>query len=89
MPNARGTGLSAQVGRPSQDTALAAVAIALVLGFAFAGWGLLAPLFWLALATIGLAALARAKVGGQTGDVLGAAQQVGEVAALAAFASLL
>ncbi len=66
-----------------------AVGVALALGFAVAGWAILAPLLWLTLAAIGLAALARNKIGGQTGDVLGAAQQIGEIAALTAFASLI
>ena len=89
MPNARGAGLSAAVGRPAQATAFLAVGVALALGLAVAGWAILAPLLWLTLATIGLAALARAKIGGQTGDVVGAAQQLAEIAALTAFASLI
>ena len=88
LPNARGDGLSARVGRPAQETALLAAFVALAFGLLVAGWAILAPVFWLTLAVTGLAALARAKVGGQTGDVLGAAQQVAEIAALAAFASL-
>ncbi len=88
LPNARGAGLSAGLGRPSQETALLAVAVALVLGVAAAGWAILAPVFWLSLAVIGLAALTRAKVGGQTGDVLGAAQQISEIVVLTTFASL-
>ena len=89
LPNARGEGLSASVGRPSQGTALLAVGVALALSLAAVGWAILGPLLWLALATIGLAGLARAKIGGQTGDVLGASQQIGEVAVLIALASAL
>lgn len=89
LPNARGDGLSAAVGRPSQATAFLAAGVALGLGFAAVGWALLAPLLWLSLAAIGLAAVARAKIGGQTGDVLGAAQQIGEIAVLIALASVL
>ena len=89
LPNVRDDGLAAKVGRPAQTTALLAVATALVLGLSAVGWGLLGPLFWLALATIGFAAVARAKIGGQTGDVLGAAQQIAEIAALIAFACLI
>lgn len=88
LPNARGAGLSAEVGRPAQNTALLSVAAALVLGVATSGWTLLIPLFWLVLAIIGVAALARAKIGGQTGDVLGAAQQLGETVTVIALASL-
>jgi adenosylcobinamide-GDP ribazoletransferase len=39
-----------------------------------------------ALATLGLCALARAQIGGQTGDVAGATQQVAEIAVLLVFA---
>ncbi|MFC7703327.1 adenosylcobinamide-GDP ribazoletransferase [Plastorhodobacter daqingensis] len=39
--------------------------------------------------TSALAWLARIKIGGQTGDVLGASRQLTEVAALAAFAAAL
>jgi adenosylcobinamide-GDP ribazoletransferase len=35
-----------------------------------------------------VAGLARAKIGGQTGDVLGAAQQLAEIAALLALTAL-
>ncbi|WP_232630564.1 adenosylcobinamide-GDP ribazoletransferase, partial [Methylobacterium sp. Leaf118] len=35
-------------------------------------------------AAFGLAALARRRIGGQTGDVVGACQQVGEIAVLLA-----
>ncbi len=40
-------------------------------------------------ATLALAALARRKIGGQTGDVLGASQQLGELAALSVSVALL
>ncbi|MEM6578669.1 MAG: adenosylcobinamide-GDP ribazoletransferase, partial [Pseudomonadota bacterium] len=39
-------------------------------------------LFGAALASFAMAALAKAKIGGQTGDVLGAAQQISEIAIL-------
>lgn len=89
MPNARGAGLSSHVGRPGQDTATLAAALAALLALVTLGWAVLAPLLWVALATIALAAVARAKIGGQTGDILGASQQIGEIAALAAIAASL
>lgn len=88
MPNARGTGLSATVGRPSQATAFLAVGVAVALALMAAGSVILAPFLWLALGTVGLSAVARAKIRGQTGDVLGACQQIGEIAALTSLASL-
>lgn len=89
MPNARGAGLAQSVGRPGQDGATLGVLLALGLAFIALGAGVLAPLFWAALATIALAAIAREKIGGQTGDILGATQQVAEIAALLALAATL
>lgn len=84
LPNARGHGLSATIGRPSGGAALVASAVALVLALGLAGTAALPMALAVAGVTIGLGALARAKIGGQTGDVLGASQQLGELAALAA-----
>ncbi|GGD40529.1 adenosylcobinamide-GDP ribazoletransferase [Sinisalibacter lacisalsi] len=89
LPNARGDGLAQSVGRPAQDSATLGVLVALALAFAILGWGTLAPILWAAFAVIALAAIARAKIGGQTGDILGATQQVAEIAALAALAATL
>jgi len=84
---ARDDGLGARAGRLATGVFLAAaaatVAIALVTGLA--SLGLPRALFAAALgvaATGGVAALAKRRLGGQTGDVAGAAQQVAEVAAL-------
>jgi adenosylcobinamide-GDP ribazoletransferase len=89
LPNARGAGLSSHVGRPGQDTATLAVALAVLLALLSVGWTMLAPALWTALAAIAVAALAKAKIGGQTGDILGASQQIGEIAALLALAATL
>ena len=88
LPQVRTDGLARSVGRPRQDTASLAVIVALLAAFALVGWGLLAPVLWATLASIALAALARAKLGGQTGDILGASQQVAEIASLCAFAAI-
>lgn len=88
LPNARGAGLSQSTGRPDDRTA--ALAGLAALGLALAVWG--AGALWLALAAslpaLWLASLARARVGGQTGDVLGAAQVLAESAALVAASAL-
>lgn len=89
LPNARGSGLSSHVGQPGQDTATLAVALATLLAFVAVGWTMLAPLLWVALTTIAVAGIARAKIGGQTGDILGASQQLAEIAALAALTAAL
>lgn len=89
MENARGGGLSKAVGVPSRRTAAVAAAlgigIALLLGGG-AGVGMIALAGVFAL---GVARVAQAKIGGQTGDILGASQQLAEVAALAAAAAAL
>ena len=61
-----------------------AMALALGLALACAGWAALSAAVWAALAVAGMGALARTKLGGQTGDILGAAQQLAEIAALLA-----
>tara|TARA_R100000322_G_scaffold167763_2_gene136240 strand:- start:6419 stop:7225 length:807 start_codon:yes stop_codon:yes gene_type:complete len=88
MPNARGTGLAQSVGRPSQATATLGVLLAVGGAFLCIGTDVLAPLVWASLATLTVAVVAQRKIGGQTGDVLGATQQCAEIAALAALATL-
>jgi adenosylcobinamide-GDP ribazoletransferase len=82
-PPARPDGLSAAAGLPPADSVAAAALLGLVaLGLALgAAKGLIA----LVLLLVGLAVLrqiALAKIGGQTGDVLGALEQVAEVLVL-------
>jgi adenosylcobinamide-GDP ribazoletransferase len=85
LPHARKDGLAQQTGRPMGQTTMIAV------GFAALA-AVLAPevsTFWLivvaVLSTLGVATLARRKIGGQTGDVLGATQQIVELGILIAF----
>lgn len=83
LPNARGEGLSHATGRPSAATALVALLIAVAITVAVTGWTAV-PLVFAALgATLLLALIALRKIGGQTGDILGASQQLAEVACLA------
>ena len=78
-PNARGTGLSASVGRPAPQTAILAVA----LGGAIAALsGALPALIGAPLGALAVAIIAKRKIGGQTGDILGACQQCAETCAL-------
>jgi adenosylcobinamide-GDP ribazoletransferase len=80
---AREDGLGAMAGRPGKATALIAVVIGTLIAL-----GLLGPLRGaVALALSGMAvaataALARRQIGGYTGDVLGAFQQIGEIVML-------
>lgn len=88
LPHARADGLSHSVGRPGKATAAVAVALAIGISLALPGHGVPAMLSVTAVATLGCIALARARIGGQTGDILGATQQVTEIAALIAAAAL-
>ena len=82
VPNARQDGLSAQVGDVPLTAALVAVIIALIIAVIFSGWGGLMALIWASSGAFGVAWLAMKKIGGQTGDILGATQQVAEIAIL-------
>lgn len=89
LPNARGSGLSNSVGRPDGFVAGVACVLALVPGIALVGWGL--ALICVLAAVLGasaVAALARARIGGQTGDILGFVQQVSELAVLVALTAM-
>jgi adenosylcobinamide-GDP ribazoletransferase len=86
---ARTDGLSAAVGAPTNAQVATAAALALLIALLAIGFraGLLAAVVG-AVAALAVAALAQRKLGGQTGDVLGAVQVVAEVAALAAIAAV-
>jgi len=84
MPNARGSGLSASVGQPARSQALMATLVATLIALALTGFATAAMLLAAGLASLALARLAQARIGGQTGDVLGASQQLSELAALSA-----
>jgi len=87
VPPARPDGLSAEAGRPSWEWLAAAVGVA-GLALAVSGVkGLLAVVLAFAAALL-VGLLAWRKFGGQTGDVLGAAEQLGELAALCAIVAL-
>jgi adenosylcobinamide-GDP ribazoletransferase len=89
MPNARRGGLSASVGRPGVPVAGLALAFALLIALPLAGAASLPVLLATALPAIGLVLVANRKIGGQTGDVLGAGQQLVEIAVLAVLATRL
>lgn len=82
LPHARETGLARMQGRPPAPTVALGAALSLAAAAVLAGLpGLVAGLA-AALAAAALARLAMARIGGQTGDILGAAQQLAEIAAL-------
>lgn len=89
LPAARADGLSARTGRPDRDTVLLAGTVGLLVALLSAGFAAIAAALVIAVVAWGAAELARTKIGGQTGDVLGAAQQLAEIAGLVVFAALL
>ena len=86
LPPARPDGLGAEAGRRRGGVVAAAVSaaiIAVLLGLG--GLGLERAILGLGLAfaaALAMAAIARRQIGGQTGDVAGAAQQLAEIACL-------
>ena len=88
MPGARNGGLSLSVGRPSVVVVGMALALSAALAFGLLG----VQALWLCTTICGVTALwalvAWRKIGGQTGDVLGASQQLSEVAGLLTLVSL-
>ena len=89
LPNARGEGLSHATGRPSQTAALVALGLATALAALLVGWTAL-PMAAAALgAGVLLSVSALRRIGGQTGDILGASQQLAEVACLAVLSARL
>lgn len=83
LPNARGTGLSASLGRIGPAPAFAGAAAAMAVALACAGPAAIPAMLAALAAGLAVGLVARAKIGGQTGDVLGASQQMAEVAVLA------
>lgn len=83
LPNARGTGLSQLTGRPARATVALGAAIALALALLLTGWQTLPAALVAALLCLGLALAAKSRIGGQTGDILGASQQIAEATLLA------
>jgi len=87
LPSVRPGGVADQSGTPNADAAnfaLFAGAVILALCYGFAG-GIIAVIAAAAMATLaflGFSGLCRAKIGGQTGDTLGAIQQLTTISLL-------
>ncbi|MEM7721311.1 MAG: adenosylcobinamide-GDP ribazoletransferase [Pseudomonadota bacterium] len=89
LPFAREDGLARHVGRPSVTAAASGCLLATIGAVALAGLvGLLAAVF-VAGMSLAVARLSVAKIGGQTGDVLGAVQHLSEITAMAVLVALL
>jgi adenosylcobinamide-GDP ribazoletransferase len=90
VPPARVDGLSSEAGQPPMQS----VAIALMLGVialvaGFGVGGMVIGVVAVAVIALLLAQVSRRQIGGQTGDVLGALEQMAEAALLLIAAALL
>ena len=88
LPHARRGGLSVRVGRPHRASAALAVAVACAVGLVFLGLALAWVIVVLTVTTFAIVLIAKAKINGQTGDILGATQQISEVAILCTLVSM-
>jgi len=90
VPQARSDGLSTQVGQPPATSSVAATLLGLVaLSLALGPIGALAALCLLLVANVLLAWLCMGQIRGQTGDVIGATEQVNETLVLLTCTALL
>ncbi|MEV8467813.1 adenosylcobinamide-GDP ribazoletransferase [Fluviibacterium sp. DFM31] len=89
LPPARADGLARSLGQPRPATAAVALGLAIAGAWACLDSSVMVAALATAAAAVAVALLARAKIGGQTGDVLGATQQIAEVAALLSLTVLL
>jgi adenosylcobinamide-GDP ribazoletransferase len=85
LPNARETGLSHATGRPSAMIVALAFAVAVGIAILFLQEDVLLSILLGFAVTVPLALTAYRRIGGQTGDILGASQQLAETAAMAGF----
>lgn len=88
LPHARDTGLAHSVGRPGMTPVAVAVAIAALSALALTGSAGLVALGVAAAVALGIGAIAQAKIGGHTGDILGATQVTTEIAVLLTLTAL-
>lgn len=82
LPNARATGLSKGVGRPQWQAVGWGAVVAVVVAILLLGWSGIGAAFCALLAVVAVGWIAQTKIGGQTGDILGAAQQIVEITVL-------
>ncbi|WP_224545447.1 adenosylcobinamide-GDP ribazoletransferase [Mesorhizobium sp. CA16] len=82
LPPARSDGLSANAGTVTAETAIIGAALGAVALLALGLGGAIAALILLGLVFMAFRALCLSQIGGQTGDTIGALQQLGEIAVL-------
>ncbi len=88
LPNARGAGVAHTTGTPPLPNAVTGAALATAFALVLTGTTALLMLALTAALTTAVAISAHRRIGGQTGDILGAAQQIADAACLAALAAL-
>jgi adenosylcobinamide-GDP ribazoletransferase len=89
LPPARSDGLGAATGAPPRLTVVFGLILALLIGLLLTGWAVIPATLAAAGAALVVALTAQAKIGGQTGDILGATQQLAELAILATLCALI
>jgi adenosylcobinamide-GDP ribazoletransferase len=88
VPRARADGLAADAGSPPRASVVAAGLLAVMaLGLGLGHMAAVIALLLLVAAMAFVAWLCRRQIGGQTGDVLGAMEQVGEIIVLSTAAA--
>ena len=89
IPFARSDGLAVSVGTVSTRPALVAVLLSVTLAVVILGVPALPAAIAAGILTAAVLRIAKTKVGGITGDILGAVQQTSEIAVLCALAALI
>ncbi len=89
LPPARPNGLARTVGVPGSTVSAIAIALAILVATALSGPVTIFAVALAALCTVTIAAIAHTKIGGQTGDILGATQVVTETAVLLVWLSVI
>jgi adenosylcobinamide-GDP ribazoletransferase len=89
LPPARAKGQSAAIGQPDLPAVLTGLAFAFLIALVGCGWAAFAMLPLALLAALIVLIPANSRLGGQTGDVLGATQVLAEIGALAGAAAVL
>jgi adenosylcobinamide-GDP ribazoletransferase len=83
LPTARSDGMAVDAGTPGADSVRIACSLALASLLILTGWqAMLVTVIATLAAFLAIGSLARRQIGGQTGDVLGAGQQVTEICVL-------
>jgi adenosylcobinamide-GDP ribazoletransferase len=86
LENSRSSGLSSQVGKPKLQTIILAMTLGITIALLTGAWAAIGGAI---LAAWAVGKIAKNKIGGQTGDILGATQQLSEVSALICVTALL